>query len=380
MTAHDTPQSTPIGTDGLTLLWLVLPETGYLVLHIKRSDGRRWQRAFERVEDLIEASLRFDRQGHTAYHACGGFINGSIKEGLRSQANCGWLRAFWLDIDTQITHPKTAKYKDKIEAYFALIAFCEQARLPPPILVDSGGGLQCWWPLDQDVDPETWQRYARAIGAACKHYGFDADPSRTADASSVLRTPGTHHHKIGCLVECGSAAGPYSLSAFEHLIKQYAGDTKKQRKSGRRAVGGKGDPARSGPSPTADAVRANIYDPSDAAKIVKACRQLGDFARDPGAYSEPFHYAAAGLFAHCENGQQFYLDLLNAEWQATGQAKLDQYLRGGWGPTTCQRFENRNPGGCDGCPFTDGEITSPIQLGHRCAPIVLPHKPLVKLP
>jgi hypothetical protein len=376
MTAHDTPHSTPIGTDGLTFLRLILPETGYLVLHVKRSNGRRWQQAFERVEDLIEALLRFDRQGHTVYHACGGFINGSIKEGLRSQANCGWLRAFWLDIDTQITHPNTAKYKDKVEAYFALVAFCKQARLPPPILVDSGGGLQCWWPLDQDVDPGTWQRYARAIGAACKRYGLDADPSRTADHSSVLRTPGTHHHKLGCLVECGSAAGPYSLSAFEHL-KQYAdGGSKKRGKGKRRAVAGKDgaieyvyDPRppapaslkRSGQSPIA-AVRANIYDPSDPAKVVHTCRQLSAFAQDPGAYSEPFHYCAAGVLGHCVNGAAFYLSLLDNEWQATGEAKLDQWMSGGWGPATCQRIANLNPGGCDGCPHR-GKITSPIQLG-----------------
>src|SRR5262249_17054126 len=159
------------------------------------------------------------------------------------------------------------------------------------IIVDSGGGLQCWWPLDQDVNPETWLRYARAIGAACKCYGLDADKSRTADHSSVLRTPGTHHHKLGCLVECASAAGPYSLSAFDHLVEKYAAEInsqpKRQGKSRRRTVVGKATPARSGQSPIADAARANIYDPSDPAKIVKACRQLDSFERDPGAYSEP---------------------------------------------------------------------------------------------
>jgi hypothetical protein len=126
-------------------------------------------------------------------------------------------------------------------------------------------------------------------------------------------------------------------------------------------------------------VRANIFDPSDPAKIVKACRQLAALAADPGAFSEPMHHAAAGVFGNCGlDGERFYLDLLDDEWQAAGQDKLNRWLGGGWGPTTCRRLDDLNPGGCDGCLFK-GEIRSPIVLGRQFAPIVLPNDPPVVL-
>ena len=39
--------------------------------------------------------------------------------------------------------------------------------------------------------PETWARYAHGLKILCVKHGLHADPTRTADISSVLRTPGT---------------------------------------------------------------------------------------------------------------------------------------------------------------------------------------------
>ena len=44
-----------------------------------------------------------------------------------------------------------------------------------------------------EVDYSTWVQ----IGMALKAEGMDVDPSRTADASSVLRLPGTWRHQSG---------------------------------------------------------------------------------------------------------------------------------------------------------------------------------------
>jgi hypothetical protein len=339
----------PIGTDGLAFLRLILPGQGWYFAGEKVADGSYRHTAFNDIPRLYAFLVYQSSLGRTMYHACAAFREPRVWNPRKNKGKGGWswrihdnvraLKILFTEIDTKESKPDTARYVDREEAYLALIEFCRAARLPMPMVVSSGGGLHSYWILEVELTPEQWQPLADGLKAACAKFGLDADPARTADASSVLRTPGTCHHKRNRIVEAGKPAGPYPLSAFEHL-KGLA--PQQARKLIVRRPGGQ-------PS-------------SDPAKIVKACRQLGGFAQNPGAYREPFHYLAAGVLGHCEGGEQFYLDLLDDEWKGTGQDKLEQWMDGGWGPATCQKFKEEKPGSCDGCPFK-GKITSPIQLG-----------------
>ncbi len=338
---------------------------GYATRVVNGKETRR-QWAFHKIEALYTWLGSLNQQGWSVYHANAAFRQEKIWDAAkqrwqrRTHANVRALKILFADIDTRESKPD-APYVDRVEAYEAVIAFCQAAGLPMPLIVSSGGGLHCYWILETELTLEQWEPVARGLKAAMAHFGLQADPSRTSDASSVLRTPGTHHHKSGRLVESGELAGPYPLSAFEHL-KQFA--TEQPIKRFVRKQLSKSTAARpsDGQSPIAEAMCADIYDPSDPAKVVKACRQLKGFAENPSRHSEPFHYAASGVFGHCTDGEQFYLGLLDDEWKEAGRDKLNQWLGGGWGPTTCQRFEELNAGGCAGCPFR-GEITSPIVLG-----------------
>jgi hypothetical protein len=330
------------------------------------------------INELITTLCRHNLQGDDTYFNLATFVHpGGVlgKDGkwhLRSQDNADVRCTLSIDIDTKISKPN-AHYADQAEAKAAVERMCEVEQLPLPIFINSGGGLHCHWPLDRELTPAEWRPYAVALKAACIAHGIHADHQVTVNVVGVLRPVDTHHVKTGNVVKVISKlVGPYPLSPFEHL-KQFV---PKEPRKPKPAAGRSAD----GQSPIADAVRANIFDPSDPAKIVKACRQLGALATDPGAFSEPMHHAAAGVFGNCgRDGERFYLDLLDDEWQAAGQDKLNRWLGGGWGPTTCRRIDDLNPGGCDGCPFK-GEIASPIVLGRRYAPIVLPNDPPVALP
>jgi hypothetical protein len=189
-------------------LRMILPDQGHYVAWIKTCDGRKYNRFASTIEDLWTIIKEADGAGHSAYHACASFKEArhdprgtprSQRRFGRTKHNCLGAKSFWLDVDAGQGKP----YPDRACASQAVAAFCQVTGLPPPIVVVSGFGIHCYWPLEQMLDWETWERHARGLKALCVKHGLHADPTRTADITSVLRTPGTHHRKDGVrLVEC----------------------------------------------------------------------------------------------------------------------------------------------------------------------------------
>jgi hypothetical protein len=95
--------------------------------------------------------------------------------------NCGNVRALWVDIDFKDT--------PEVEARRALEAF----RLPPSIIVRTGGGLHCYWLLDEprnlQSEPQNFKAALRSLARALKADITAAEPAR------VLRLPGTRNIK-----------------------------------------------------------------------------------------------------------------------------------------------------------------------------------------
>jgi len=63
------------------------------------------------------------------------------------------------------------------------------------MVVDSGGGIHCYWPLTRAIGPKSWCLMADRLKAAFKSEGLLVDPTRTADLSSVLRPVGSTNKK-----------------------------------------------------------------------------------------------------------------------------------------------------------------------------------------
>ena len=53
-------------------------------------------------------------------------------------------------------------YATKVEAAAAIRGFCLTNGFPAPMIVDSGGGIHCYWPLTRTIGPNSWRTMARA--------------------------------------------------------------------------------------------------------------------------------------------------------------------------------------------------------------------------
>ena len=105
-------------------------------------------------------------------------------KGDGSVKNCSHLRALFVDLDFK----DFAGDEDKARA--SLAAF----PIPPSIIVHSGGGLQCYWPLAEPLHLQNGgavhaKRILRALARAVGGDLSAAEPAR------ILRLPGTRNHK-----------------------------------------------------------------------------------------------------------------------------------------------------------------------------------------
>jgi hypothetical protein len=259
-------------------------------------------------------------------------------------------------------------YPDCLSAEHAVARFCESTGLPAPVSVRSGLGLHVYWPLQHVLDPEIWERYARGLKAQCVEHGLRADPTRTADITSVLRTPGTHHRKAGVrVVECLELVKPYPLQQFEFLSlanrdcrpKVFAG-----LQTGCQPPPYLAD--RIGQEFT-EKLAGNLssFEASSGAMIADRCEQVRALRDSCGNLPEPLWYSALGVLAVAEDG-----DRLGHEWssgdprytQHETQERLDRARQ--FGPTTCAKFHEINAQVCERCRWW-GKIRSPIVLGRE---------------
>jgi putative DNA primase/helicase len=90
------------------------------------------------------------------------------------------IPTLWIDIDFKDTPEREAE------------TILNECPCPPNIIVESGGGLHCYWPLKEPLEKEdiaSIESYNRRLA----HY-FKADTA-AAEAARVMRVPGTYNHK-----------------------------------------------------------------------------------------------------------------------------------------------------------------------------------------
>jgi hypothetical protein len=287
--------------------------------------------------------------------------NGAGKYRFRTQANAQFIKSFFLDLDVDPEDPK--KFSSKQDAVAKLKAFVHKIGLPPPMIVDSGGGIHAYWPLFAEVSTVDWRPVADKLKAICNHEEFNADRSLTSDQARVLRCLGGFNTRRGAPVHLlHRGGGPYDFADIARILDGYIVD------SGlppvRRPAVGHGGVAAPANAFFDDNLGAT-NDPGNFDRIVYHCNQLASQVNARGnAVGEVIWRAALGVAKFCESAESAYRALSEGHsdysWSGT-LAKVE-----GWhtGPATCQAFETENPAGCQGCPFR-GEIKSPISLGRE---------------
>jgi hypothetical protein len=303
---------------------------------------------------------------------------------IRTHGNMLMGRTLFFDLDVGSAE---TKYHSQADALRGLKEFCAAVHMPKPFVTSSGGGLHVFWPLEQALPSADWRVLAAKLKALALHHKLLVDPMRTTDISSVLRVPGTFNLKdpknprpVVLLTDATHPTNNDTMTQIlnDAIVRADISVTTPLRRSPVDDLLGSNTQIQSGP-------------PVGFPALVAACRQVKTIAAAKGNVSEPFWYAAIGLVRYCEDGIRaaHYISSGHPDYDrdATDQ-KLFQLESKMVGPTTCEKLESVNPGGCEGCP-RKGVIKSPLSAARQTeqapaptipAPLSIPNAIVTELP
>jgi hypothetical protein len=362
---------------------LVLPARGpFLATRKLKTGGFATNQYADTHAELWELVKDYDASGWDAY-----YLVASVKEARnnppkttgplgRSGSNIARVKCFRLDVDAG---PGPGKpYEDREEALTALAQFIRATGSPRALAVGSGPwGVHAYWPLIEELDPEEWKIYAEGLKALSHEHGLEADHGCTADASRVLRPPGTHNHKQTppTLVEVDAdeleSFTPYPLAAFadwrERGEKRLRAERTWQGRSFKPDPRFQNRPAylksftfKPGDKSLIDLAR--VWPPKSGEAIAEECGQLRELRDRQGMIPEPPWHAGLGVLAFCTDGKELAHLWSSGDPRYTAgetDERLARVLK--FGPTTCAKFHEVNPAVCEACPHW-GTIRSPINL------------------
>lgn len=330
----------------------ILPDTGvkFLVLDATHHE------AHSTVDSLLKSALVSVASGRNVYFACASYKQATYtdatgKERRRTQENVEAVKAFWLDIDCQ----EGKDYPSVSAALAALIAFKKATGFPAPIIVNSGGGLHCYWPINDALPEAEWKASARRFRAFFESNGLNFDHSRDCDSASILRVPQSRNYKYTppelVKVISKNYAGPSDLATLLAIAEQHT------------PVGALA--AASKPSYLAASINDDLalpereYPPLNIEILIDQCRQMQAF-KETGGGSYNAWRAAIGVLKYVDGGVE-----LAHEWgrqhaqysYEETQAKFDDWNTP---PPTCAAFGD-DCGHCSTCPHK-GVINSPASL------------------
>lgn len=341
----------------------VWPSEGAYLIAYKADKGFKHS-GYTTIEEAANAALALDQRGLDTFFACAAFQSIPYRDEesgkwiTRTKENWLAAKAFWCDIDCGEAKAEQgigyATQKDGIEA---VDTWCAAHNIPLPLVVNSGHGIHCYWPLTTPLPPAEWVQAATAIKASMKDAGVLADPTRTADFSSVLRPVGTHNHKDNpLLVELVRDAEPIDTPTFLATLANLvaAGEWMDNVPEYLRNA-------------EVESIPQFATAEYSAQLIADKCAQVRAMRGTLGDVSYEVWRGTIGIIRFCKEGEP-----LAHEWSArrgeTGHANTDVALKyNSWGaaPTTCAHFETHGDASlCASCPF-HGKIKTPLVLGRE---------------
>jgi hypothetical protein len=350
--------------DTKTFLEAILPTQGlYFLAIMQKGRPGAAHKSFESIAEMADSIERNkDKENIALYHACASFrepfvIDKNGKKEYRVRRNCAYAKSFWLDIDVGPEKAEQRKgYASKRDAATALGKFCTESGFPAPVVIDSGGGIHCYWPLTEDIPISQWRGLANDFERVLQRRGLFVDDSATSDSSRVLRPVGTFNRKQPenpREVKARTPAKPITPAYFEAILQANMDDLGIYSTEEVAALNSD--------------LFAHSYDgptiPSSGEVIATKCQQIKTLAETQGDVTYEIWRAGLGLAKHCVEGEA-----IAEKWTVLRHVKHERidYERemGTWDmpPPTCAHFAKHNPRGCEGCPHKD-KIKSPIVLG-----------------
>ena len=356
----------------------ILPSQGLYCSAQAVPGGGFIHKYFNSIDGLVEQIERQDRAGHTMYVAQATYKTPES----RKTANASHLRNFFFDVDcgqAKFEQTPDKAYPTQRDGVDAIKAFAAEMGLPRPSIVVSGYGLYAHWAIDEDIEVDKWRSLAKILKEVATKAGFKQDPSRTSDASSVLRPVGTTNRKKAeeRLVQLAYNAEPITLKTFTDALNAAAAKHKVLALPLQLPQQFKGL--------NDDFTSGITGPPSSIYRVADHCAQVRKVRDTLGNVDEPLWYAFLQLGNFTEEGKQIWI---LHEWSKghpdyTSEntlKKINQLLKQpNIGPTTCERFGSENPTGCIGCEYAN-KIKTPLVLGREEAPSVATEEEEAVLP
>lgn len=332
----------------------VLPTQGvYCVAQINPGTGRT-RHIYVYSLDELNAALddAAEQTEANVYVAPCSFENES-----RLANNAAYGRSFFVDLD--VNHGKVC-YPSKEVALAALDSFLESTGLPPPVRIDSGGGIQAYWLFEDDVPAEEWKVYALKFKQFCIDSELLIDPAVTADAARIMRCPET----LNLRTQTQSAFidtefYQYDFAAFKDFLGAVPIELEEIKR-----------PSKIDDETKAIAMLDNFEDSfallAERSLAGEGCEQFKYILNNVATLSYDQWFDALSVAHRCSDREEAIRRVSEgypeynpeeAEFKANETGKAS-------GPRTCATFDQNNPGVCDGCPFK-GRITSPIALARK---------------
>jgi len=318
----------------------------------------------QKIEEIEPTVGKWVKQNKDIYFALSTFE----QSGKRTADNARHIRSLFIDMDG---------YETKKAAALALDGFLAKTGidlLGSPYIVNSGGGLHCYWPFTEDVSVDEWKPVAENFKRLCKQEALSIDMTVTADAARVLRIPETFNNKAKY-----ATPRPVRILAEGDTFDFHdlANHIESQLKNAPPPIPPKGktDLALPGKRPemALSATTVKLFENSvtkfkhiyKKTKDGVGCDQLRYYvenATEDGM--EPLWRGWLSIAQKCEDGEKAAVWL--SDLHPYPHERMHQKLAEIKGPYPCVKFDSENPGICDGCPHR-GKITNPLALGRETA-------------
>jgi hypothetical protein len=343
----------------LEFLAAVLPAPGngmYCVAELSSNKEHQYEETLEDLQAPINAWHSADKD---VYFALSTFA----EAGKRTADNARFIRALFIDMDG---------YASKKDAATSLGAFLEKtgmAALGSPYIVGSGGGLHVYWPFEEAVDIVSWKPLAENFKRLCKQERLAIDMTVTADASRVLRVPGTTNFKKKYAtprpVRLLAAGDTFKFDVLAKLINDRLTEPAYEAPNNVFAL--PGIRPSTAPNPTTVKLFENNATKFKtiwlATQQGRGCGQLAHYAENATEDGmEPIWRGLLSITQKCDDGNKA------AAWISRMHPyppeRMHEKLRSIKGPYPCIKFDSENPGICPSCKHW-GKITNPLALGRE---------------
>ena len=333
-----------------------LPSQGLYCAAGIDQDGRTYHRFAESLSELEKHINGLQESELNVFVALHTFDQRSRK------ADCAsFCRTFFVDLDVDAENPK--KYASKEEALASLEDFVRIAELPPPVRVDSGGGIHAYWILDQDVPSAEWKGYATRFKKLCLDH-MKIDPAVTADVARILRCPESLNYKKDPPMSTRLLDTDFTAWSYEEF-KNYLGQAEEEPSSIFDIL------PRGLDDDTKKIIKSDNYetvfqDIAEKSLSDKGCAQIKNILINAATLEEPLWYAGLSIARHCTDWETAIHLMSEDHPEYSHENTIKKANQSHGKPFSCEKFNELNPGGCDGCPLR-GRITNPLAVGRRLA-------------